>query len=482
MKTRDVLIIGAGIAGCAVALALVRRGIAVTMVTSAYDERVYHSSFIQHDRLEEGVRELQQIFQEDLCSSRAFEQLVSQVKKSADELLKSNYLVDRNGNVDIHRCLKEQLEQYDSIEWLSHHTLIELLTLDQHSLKRSDTFKKPACLGGLFFNQETNSLERILAKETLLATGGAASLYPYSTHPHWACGQGLAIANRAGVRTLNMEQIQFHPLGLYEKGFSTFPLPTQLLEEGGVLYAEKGSPLEGRFSESEWLDAIYLALRQRNQPHLWLDLTSFDPAAIQTKYPAIDAYCHFHGFNIASGPLPVVPVASFTCGGIAVDKHSQTNIQRLRAIGEVACTGLFCEDKDESMAVLESLTWAVACAEDIVKQLSRFVYYFPELREELGSLESNSTVVQEDWTMLRQVMWSYVGIHRSRASLERAKGILEQLLLANIPDELTACSIDQIQLLHAIQTAQLITHSALAKWSPAVKHTCTHIFLPCASV
>lgn len=469
MKVRDVLIVGAGIAGCAAALALVKRGIAVTIITSAYDERVYHAPFIGHDQLEEGGRELQALFHEDLSSSCAFDQLASQVNKSSDELLKSHYLIDRNGNIDIHRCLKEQLQQHTCLEWLSHHTLIELLTLDQHSLKRSDAFKKPSCLGGLFYNHDTNSLERILAKETILATGGAASLYPYSTDPHWACGQGLAIASSAGARLLNMEEIQFHPLALYENGYGAFPLPAELLESRGSLYADKHSPLEKRFSNSEWLEAIYRALRTSGKPHLWLDLTNFDPEEIHSKYPAIDVYCLSHGFNLAADPLPVIPVAQFTCGGIAVDKNSQTNIQRLRAIGEIACTGLFCDYRDEAIGVLESVTWAVACADDIVKQLSRFIYYFPELREESGSLESTSTAVQEDWTILRQVMWSYVGISRSRDALERARGMLEQLFQANIPDVLTDCSIDQIRLFHAIQTAQLITQSALAKWSPGAK-------------
>lgn len=464
MRVKEILVIGAGIAGCAVALALAKRGIAVAIMTSPFDQRVYHAQFICHERLEEKVKDLQRERQEQLSCSRAHEQLASLARQSIDELLEPNYLVDRNGNIDIHRCLQDQLKQHPQVEWISHHSLIELLTLDQHSLKKVDRYKKSTCVGAAAYNHDTQKIEYYLAKEVILATGGASSLFPYSTHPSTACGGGIVIAYRAGARLLNMDQIQFHPLGLFEKDRPCFPLPLDLLAEGGKVYASKVTPIEvDLYSPNYLLHQFYDQLLKTRSEHLWLDLTLLDSMALKEKFPTVDTYCLNHGFNIIKDPLPIVPVAAYTCGGIAIDKCAQTTVQRLRAIGEVACTGLFWNFKEEAVGVLESLTWALACAEDIAKQANKFIYYFPDLREGSTHLGASASIVEEDWKLLRQVMWSYVGIHHDRAHLDRGCALLDQLSLLNTPHDLPSCSIEQIQLYYAIQTAQLIAHSVRAQ-------------------
>ena len=441
MKTKEILVIGAGIAGCAVALALAKRGVAVTIMTSLFDQRVYHAPFIQHESLEEKVRELQRELQKQLNCSRAHEQLAALARKSIDELLEPNYLVDRNGNIDIHRCLQEQLKQQPHVEWISNYSVIELLTLDQHSLKKADRYKKPACVGIIAYNHENQKAEYFLAKETILATGGAPSLFPYSSHSSTARGEGIAIAYRAGARILNMEQIQFHPLGLFEKDHPCFPLPLELLAEGGKIYAEKTTPIEVDSSPSYLIHQLYDQLLKTRSEHLWLDLTLLDPVALKEKFPTVDTYCLHHGFNIAKDPLPIVPIASSTCGGIAIDRTGQTTLQRLRALGGVSCTGLFWNFKEEAVSVLESLVWALACAEDIAKQAGKLVYYFPDIREGSHLLGNSSTALEEDWKLLRQIMWSYVGIKHDRAHLERGCALLEQLNLVNVPLDFSSCSI-----------------------------------------
>ncbi len=460
MRTKDILVIGAGIAGCALALALAKRGISVTIMTSPFDQRIYHAPFIQHESLEEKVRELQKQKQEHLCCSRAHEQLANLARTSIDELLESNYLVDRHGNIDIHRCLQEQLKQQERVEWIFHHTVIELIMLDQHSQRKADRYKKPTCTGVIAYNYDTQKIEYFLAKETILATGGAASLFPYSSHPSTAYGGGIAIAYRAGARLLNMDQIQFHPLGLFEKDRPCFPLPLDLLAEGGKIHVVKNIPLEVDSSPHYLMHQLYDQLLRTRSEHLWLDLTLIDSGGLKEKFPGVDTYCLHHGFNIVKDPLPIVPIATHTCGGIAIDRVAQTTIQRLRAIGEVACTGLFWNFNDEALGVLESLTWAIACAEDIAKQVSKLVYYFPDLREGLNVLgSSSSTAIEEDWKILRQTMWSYVGIKHDRFHIDRGCALLEQLYLMNAPQDLSTCSIEQLQLFYAIQTAQLIAHS-----------------------
>lgn len=463
MKPKEILIVGAGIAGCAIALALAKRGIPVSVLTSSFDQRAYHSPFIQHDRLEEKIRELQQTKLDQQSCSRAYEQLAQTARKSVDELLEMHYLVDRNGNIDIHRCLQEQLKQFEHVEWISHYSVVELLTLENHSPKKADRYKKSTCFGVMAYNHETHQIETILAKETILATGGAASLYPYSTHPQTACGQGLAIAHRAGARLLNMEMIQFHPLGLFEKDRPCFPLPLELLSEGGQLHLPKLPAIEIPHSSHELTLQLYDLLLITRADHLWLDLTQLDPTEMKEKFPTVDAYCLTHGFNIAKDPLPIVPVAFYSCGGIAVDRVGQTNLQRLRAIGEISCTGLFSASKEEALGVLESLTWALACSEDIAKQIDKLVYYFPAIRQEYRPVNSNSEVVEEDWKILREVMWSYGGIRHERKRLERGCALLEELHRMNAVEDICECSIEQNQLLGAIQTALLVVRSALVQ-------------------
>lgn len=464
MKTKEVLVIGTGIAGCAAALALAKKGIAVTILTSPFDQHVYHSSFIHHDSLEEKIRSLQKEKQEQLNCSRAYEQLMTYASQSVAELLEPNYLVDRRGNIDVHRCLQDQLKQHQLVEWLSNYSIIELLTLDQHSQKKVDRYKKPACIGLIAYDHDTQKVEYLLGKEIILATGGASSLFPYSAHPSTACGNGIAIASRAGARLLNMDQIQFHPLGLFEKDRPCIPLPLGLLEEGGKIYSTKSIPIEiDLVSPGHLLHQLYNQLLKTHSQHLWLDLTLLDHEALKEKYPSLDSYCLAYGFNIVKDPLPVVPIVAYTCGGIAIDKKAQTTLQRLRAIGEVACSGLFWNFREEALSVLESLTWALVCAEDISKQINKFIYYFPDIREGAAHLNSSSSVLEEDWKTLRHIMWFYVGIQRDRAHLERGCSLLDDLFLVNTPHDISSCSIEQIHLYDAIQTAQLIAHSIRAQ-------------------
>ena len=224
----------------------------------------------------------------------------------------------------------------------------------------------------------------------------------------------------------------------------------------------KSDPLSVAASDPYLNQQLYDFLLHTRSEHLWLDLTSIDPVVLKENFPYVDTYCLNHGFNIVKDYLPITPVAAYFCGGIAIDRAAQTSLQRLRAIGEVACTGLFWNYRDETLGVLESLTWALACADDLAKQATKLIYYFPELREGPTHLGRSSSILEEDWKLLRQIMWSYIGIKQDRTHLERGCALLDQLYLANALQDLSLQSIEQIQLFYAIQTAQLIGHSSRA--------------------
>jgi L-aspartate oxidase len=458
VKPKEILVIGAGIAGCSIALALAKRGIPVTILTSSFDQRTYHASFVKIESLEEKLRDLKETH---IGCSKATDLLLGIARKSVDELIEAHLLIDRYGNIDVHRCLQEQLKQIPHVEWASQHSAIELLTLQSHSERKADVYKKATCLGVYAYNYETHRVETILAKETILASGGAASLFPYSTHTSTAKGAGLAMAARAGARLLNMEQILFHPLTLFSKDKPCVPLSIDLLKEGGRLHTAKKVLLEGLpLNDPEQLSIrLYEELAHDHFEHLWLDLTPLDPIAIKEKYPLIDTYCLSYGFNIAKDLIPIIPAAQYTCGGIATDRAGQTTVQRLRAIGEVACTGLNYDFKDEALSVLESLTWAAACAEDIAKQVHKFVYYFPEVYEWSYPISSAIPLIKEDFDLLRRIMWHYVGVVRDYPRLRRGYGLLQKLKTQNDNEE--AFSIEKMHLDNALQTALLIAQGAL---------------------
>lgn len=465
MKLKEVLIIGAGIAGCSAALALAKKGIHVTIATSPLDERLYHAPFIQHEEFEIKLLEIQKGVDEQVSCFRAAEQLTTLARKSVGELLESHYLIDRNGNVDIHRCLQDQLKQHPNVDWLSNHTLIELLTLHQHSARLADAYKPATCVGALLYNHDLDVPERFLAKEVILATGGAASLYPYSTHPRMSRGEGIALARKAGARVIHLDQIQFEPITLFQRGRPGFPLPQELLKMGGQLYVSQNNPSELIEPQLHLTEQLYDLMVGHQTDHLWLNLTMLDHTEFKEKYPNIDAYCLDQGFNISKDPLPIAPMARYTIGGIAVDRVGQTTVQRLRVIGEAGCTGLVYERQDESLTVLEGLTWAITCAEDISKHIGKFIYYFPDLKPLSLSMGAGKNAVLEDWSLLKGTMWNYVGIRKNRSKLARGLAILNELKKMNEskPDDFV--SIDQIHLNSSLDMALLIARSALERAS-----------------
>jgi L-aspartate oxidase len=440
---KDILIIGAGIAGCAAALALAQKGINVTVVFSHFDQRIYHASFANDPQLPSTLT-----FQEKNMCPRAWEQLHHSYQKSIEELLGHSI-----SSFDIHKALQDRLQQYSNVEWLSHHTAVDLLTLESHSLKRADDYKRPACLGAYVYNHETQQVETILAKETLLATGGASSLFLHSTHLSTNIGEGWAMAHRAGARLLHLDRIQFHPLALFEPEKPCFPLPLDLLFVGGKILGPIKNVIEpiSLGNDLSWL--LYQEMLHHRVEHLWLDLTPLDPIELKERFPVVDAYCLSRGYNIAKDLLPIVPAAHHNCGGVAVDRLSQSSLYRLRAIGEVACTGLFYDERDEEVSIIESLTWASICAEDVAKQLEKFVYYFPPIKSWNRSIEGELDGGYEDWKMMRQVMWAHAGLKYDSAHLQKGWRLLNELHRGEAKQPF---SIEKERLRNALQASLLI--------------------------
>lgn len=463
MKIRDVIIIGDGIAGYAAALTLAKQGIAVTLVTSSVNKCIHPFALISKEGLEEMLGQFHEKIDDSLSCSRAYEHLAS-FGRSSMQLLFDADLSTNQKKMPLYHYLREQLQAFDQVEWLTHHHLVELLTLDQHSVKPSDRYKKATCLGVVVYDREKQEMITLFSKETILATGGFPSFFSYSMDSYF--GMEWVIAQRAGARLLNIDQIPFCSLVLLQN----FPLPLALLKEGGKLYQEKGVPLDLDSTSQSFIQDFYDALVKRGTAHAWLDLSSLDLAFIKEKFPFFEEYCANTGLNFSKDLLPIgLGVSSFQ-GGLAVDRGGQTSLHRLRAIGEMACTGLSWKQGEEAFSVLESLTWAVTCAEEIAKQMNRLVYYFPEIKKPLWSLRSDCldrkqlSPIEEDRQLLYRIIWLYLGMRRDRERLERGKGLLEQLRRFNAPRLQAPLSIEQMQLFYTIQAAELIVQAALVNF------------------
>jgi L-aspartate oxidase len=344
--------------------------------------------------------------------------------------------------------------------------------------------------GVYLYDRASKAVEAVPAKVVALCTGGANQVYLYSSNPYGASGDGIAMAWRAGCRVANMEFMQFHPTCLYHKDSRNFLITEALRGEGGYLRlpGDNGAPGERfmlRFDDRAELAprdivarAIDHEMKRLGLRHVLLDVTHLPPELIKGHFPGIYAHCLELGINITRDPIPVVPSAHFTCGGVVTDFRARTDIDNLYAIGEVACTGLHGANRLASNSLLECLVFATAAAEDILYRLDRLPSP-PDPRPWDASRVRDSdedVVVSHNWLELRTFMWDYVGIVRTTKRLERALNRVE-LLKREIQDYYGNYRVSHhlIELRNLVVCAELIVRSALArKESRGLHYTLDH--------
>ena len=332
--------------------------------------------------------------------------------------------------------------------------------------------------GVYLYDRARKEVQAIPAKVVALCTGGANQVYLYSSNPYGASGDGIAMAWRAGCRVSNMEFMQFHPTCLYHKDSRNFLITEALRGEGGYLRLppENGAPGERfmlRFDERAELAprdivarAIDHEMKRLGLRHVLLDVTHLPAEMITSHFPGIHAHCLELGIDITRDPIPVVPSAHFTCGGVITDFRARTDLDNLYAIGEVACTGLHGANRLASNSLLECLVFATAAAEDILTRLDRLPA--PSALEPWDASrvqDSNEdVVVSHNWLELRTFMWDYVGIVRTTKRLERALNRVE-LLKREIQDYYGNYRISHhlIELRNLVVCAELIVRSALMR-------------------
>ncbi len=361
----------------------------------------------------------------------------------------------------IENTLENRVRAHQNIELFEFHTSLDLLI---HANR---------CVGAYVYDQENDRIKVFQAKFTALATGGAGKVYLYTSNPDICTGDGIAMAWRAGCKIANMEFIQFHPTCLYHQEVKSFLISEALRGEDAKLLLPDGERFMQKFDPREELAprdivarAIDHEMKRLGSDCVYLDISHREKDFITERFPAIYARCLQYGFDIAEQPVPVVPAAHYTCGGVVIDKRGRTDIEALYAIGEVSCSGLHGANRMASNSLLECVVFAHAAYKDIKLKLDRAspLVSVPKWDESQVTDSDEEVVVSHNWDEIRRFMWDYVGIVRTNKRLQRAKHRIE-LLQDEIHEYYGNFRItnDLIELRNLSLVANLIIESALQR-------------------
>ncbi|PEH85929.1 L-aspartate oxidase [Burkholderia gladioli] len=363
--------------------------------------------------------------------------------------------------------LSERARKHPNITCLENHHAVDLITSDRIGLPGG------RCVGLYALDVRTGLTVTIEAPHTVLATGGAGKVYLYTTNPDTATGDGIAMASRAGCRVANMEFIQFHPTCLYHPYAKSFLISEAVRGEGGLLKLPDGTrfmPAHDPRAELAPRDivarAIDFEIKKRGIDCVYLDISHQPEAFLREHFPTIHARCLEFGIDIAKQPIPVVPAAHYTCGGVVTDLAGRTDLAGLYAVGETSYTGLHGANRLASNSLLECLVIGRAAAEAIETAGYERVAHdaLPAWDESRVSDPDEEVVVAHNWDELRRLMWNYVGIVRTDKRLARAKHRIE--LLRDEIQEYYAnfrVSPDLLELRNLVDVASLIVESARSR-------------------
>ncbi len=332
----------------------------------------------------------------------------------------------------VEEVLVSRTQRATNITLMPHHIAIDLITAAKTGRKYN------RCLGAYVLDIHDNSVNTIAAKTVVLATGGANKAYCYTSNPDGSTGDGIAMAWRAGCRVANMEFIQFHPTCLYHPQAKSFLITEALRGEGALLKLPSGKCFMHRFDERAELAprdivarAIDHEMKRIGAECLYLDISHKSADFIEARFPNIYTKCRFFGFDLTKEPIPIVPAAHYTCGGVMTGLHGETDLPGLYAIGEVACTGLHGANRMASNSLLECLVFARAASRHINAKIHdmEIITKLPTWDESRVTDSDEEVVVSHNWDELRHFMWDYVGIVRTDKRLQRARRRVELLLL-----------------------------------------------------
>ncbi|HEX4944746.1 MAG TPA: L-aspartate oxidase [Usitatibacteraceae bacterium] len=497
MITYDVVVIGSGLAGLSAALRLApTRKVALVTKRELLDGASSHAQggiaavLDSADSLENHIRDTH-VAGGGLCHDDAVRFVVERGRQSIQWLVDQGvpftreaggteelhlhregghshrrivHAADATGNA-VQRTLLQQVKAHPNIEILEWHLAIDLIT------GRKFGVGDDRCYGAYVLDLKAGKVKTLAARSTILATGGIGKVYLYTTNPDTATGDGIAMGWRAGCPVANMEFIQFHPTCLYHPHAKSFLISEAVRGEGGLLKLPNGERFMPRHDERGELAprdvvarAIDFEMKKRGLDCVYLDISHKGEAFVREHFPNIHAKCLEFGIDIGKEPIPVVPAAHYSCGGLQVDLAGRTPLAGLYALGEVACTGLHGANRLASNSLLECLVFSEAAVADILAGTPVTVPPLPAWDESRVTDADEEVVIAHNWDELRRSMWSYVGIVRTNKRLERALHRI-QLLQAEIHEFYSAFRVsnDLIELRNLVVTAELVVRSALAR-------------------
>lgn len=495
----DVLIIGSGAAGLTLALKLANNADVIILSKGPLNEgSTYYAQggiaavFDENDSVESHVNDTL-IAGNGICDSNIVKFTAKNAKESMQWLIAQGVHFDEeqanDGSTQFHLTregghshrrilhsadatgktvqltLSDKVRRHPRIRVFERYNAIDLIKHGNND--------KEQCIGAYIWNRNVEKVEAIHAQKTILATGGASKVYQYTSNPDIASGDGIAMAWRAGCRVANMEFNQFHPTCLFHPQAGTYLLTEALRGEGAILRRPDGSRFMPEFDERAELAprdvvarAIDFEMKRLGADCMFLDISHKSSEFIKHHFPTIyEKTCSF-GIDMTKEPLPVVPAAHYTCGGVMINIHGETDLANLYAIGEVSYTGLHGANRLASNSLLECIVFAKAAAQHIEARLNskQKIKRLPAWDESRVSNSDEEVVIQHNWHELRLFMWDYVGIVRTTKRLERALNRVH-LLQTEIQEYYRHFKVSNnlLELRNLVQVAELIIRSAMER-------------------
>lgn len=492
----DILVIGGGAAGLTLALSLADKASVRILTKGALNEgsTLYAQGgiaavFDPNDTVESHVKDTLTAGA-GLCDPSVVEFVAKNGKQSMQWLIDkgvpfdqydNEYHLTREGGHSHRRILHaadatgravqttliEQVQQHPNITLMERFNAIDLITTRKMQLPGN------RILGAYVWNRNIEQVESIRARFVILATGGGSKVYQYTSNPDVSSGDGIAMAWRSGCRVANMEFNQFHPTCLYHPEARNFLLTEALRGEGAKLRRADGTRFMDEFDERAELAprdivarAIDHEIKRSGADCVFLDISHKPAEFIEQHFPTILKRCLELGIDIRKQPIPVVPAAHYTCGGVMTDTKGRTDIENLFAVGEVSYTGLHGANRLASNSLLECIVFAQSSAKHILKKLdsTEAPPPIPEWDDSQVTDSDEEVVITHNWHELRLFMWDYVGIVRTTKRLERAKRRIK-MLQREIDEYYSHFKVSNnlLELRNLVQVAQLIVQSAMQR-------------------